>query len=164
MRVCRTCQKTKPDTDFTLNRTKTGKVRRRLHCKRCVSVQKRLRYRDGGIVRHRQQKYGLTKEQYEELSIRQGGVCGCCKRDKPLTVDHDHATNTIRGLLCDDCNKGIGCLGDTFAGHPQCRLLSASIVKTKNSIDRWARGSHSSPLCRAQITLRRGFPLCMIRT
>lgn len=72
-------------------------------------------YRD-----HLSRKYGMTVEEYEELLRDQGGVCGICKR-KPedcttdgrnLHVDHDHDTGAIRGVLCHNCNIGIGCLQD----------------------------------------------------
>lgn len=62
-------------------------------------------------------KFGLTVEQYDELLQKQNGVCAICKRPetiilnwklKPLAVDHCHETNRIRGLLCAQCNVGIG--------------------------------------------------------
>lgn len=62
-------------------------------------------------------KYNSTSEQYEAILTKQGGVCGICHEPKPyrLSVDHDHVTGTVRGLLCRDCNLGIGFLNDSIA-------------------------------------------------
>lgn len=58
-------------------------------------------------------RYGITIEDYETLQAAQGGQCGICKADDvALVVDHCHKTNKVRGLLCDDCNVGIGRLRD----------------------------------------------------
>ena len=57
-------------------------------------------------------RHGLSPEMRAELMARQDGKCAICRRDlAPLrkrTVDHDHATNKIRGILCARCN---GCVG-----------------------------------------------------
>ena len=63
----------------------------------------------------RKRKYGITREDYEARLAAQNGVCAICSRpptDKELRVDHDHQTGAVRGLLCDDCNVGIGRLRD----------------------------------------------------
>jgi len=68
-------------------------------------------------------KYGITLEQYEVMHDEQNGVCKICgnpeTRKNPYTdmpsrmpVDHCHETGKIRGLLCTDCNVGIGKLND----------------------------------------------------
>lgn len=64
--------------------------------------------------------YGLPFEQYEKMLEGQGGVCAICgsppsllrRNERRLSVDHDHRTNAIRGLLCQKCNRAIGLLGD----------------------------------------------------
>jgi hypothetical protein len=61
--------------------------------------------------------YGITVDEYEWLLSAQGGVCKICRkpetgRRKSLSVDHCHASDRIRGLLCDRCNRGIGLLRD----------------------------------------------------
>jgi hypothetical protein len=60
--------------------------------------------------------YGLTLEQYEALYEAQGGVCYICEiatgKTKRLSVDHDHTTGYVRGLLCTVCNKMLGLLRD----------------------------------------------------
>jgi hypothetical protein len=73
-------------------------------------------------------QYGIEWEQYERMLAAQGGVCAICGKPPKggrtssgrLHVDHDHACcpgmkscgKCIRGLLCSNCNRGIGCLQD----------------------------------------------------
>jgi len=51
--------------------------------------------------------YGLRPGEYEVLFAAQGGVCAICKesRRERLSVDHDHKTGVVRGLLCRRCNN-----------------------------------------------------------
>lgn len=57
-------------------------------------------------------RYGITVETYEKMLVDQGGVCAICKKacntGKRLSVDHDHDTGKVRGILCQRCNRGIG--------------------------------------------------------
>ena len=53
-------------------------------------------------------KYGLTEELYWKIFTYQGGKCAICRafpKKRRLAVDHDHATEKVRGLLCFVCNK-----------------------------------------------------------
>lgn len=56
--------------------------------------------------------YGIGQADYDLLLVRQGGVCAICGGRPPegrrFHVDHDHATDQVRGLLCGKCNTGIG--------------------------------------------------------
>lgn len=64
-----------------------------------------------------QRAYGVSLEEYYLLLRQQGGVCAVCekvnKNGNKLSVDHDHVTGVVRGLLCYNCNRGIGWLGDS---------------------------------------------------
>ena len=64
-------------------------------------------------------KYGITIEQVEQMAKDQGGLCACCPielaKAKKVCVDHDHVTRRVRGLLCDQCNKGLGHFSDDSA-------------------------------------------------
>lgn len=66
--------------------------------------------------------YGMTLAEYDALLIRQKGLCAICKQPskdmmkgkvKALAVDHDHKTGKIRGLLCKNCNVGLGSFADS---------------------------------------------------
>ena len=53
--------------------------------------------------------YGLEPEQYQQMLEQQNHCCAICRRHetefaRKLAVDHDHKTNEIYGLLCQDCN------------------------------------------------------------
>lgn len=61
-----------------------------------------------------QKKYGLSKDEYDELM--HGASCGICGKLDDLCIDHDHNTGEIRGVLCRQCNQGIGLLGDSYEG------------------------------------------------
>lgn len=61
---------------------------------------------------HLKRKFNLTPEQYDELLAAQNGRCAICETAPPsgtsLDVDHDHPTGKVRGLLCRNCNQGVG--------------------------------------------------------
>ena len=61
--------------------------------------------------------FGLSLEKYKSMFASQNGKCAICGQPekhrhngqiKALAVDHNHKTGAIRGLLCSDCNTGIG--------------------------------------------------------
>lgn len=61
---------------------------------------------------HLKRTYGITLEDYTSMLARQGGGCAVCGR-KPdagevLSVDHNHKTGTVRGVLCRVCNQAAG--------------------------------------------------------
>ncbi len=58
-------------------------------------------------------RYGILEQEYNSLLFEQDHCCKICKKkDKKLCVDHDHKTGNIRGLLCRDCNSGLGMFKD----------------------------------------------------
>jgi hypothetical protein len=67
--------------------------------------------------------FGISLEEYNEKLASQNGVCAICKRtsETRLAVDHDHShcgeekacPICIRGLLCHDCNVGLGRFHDS---------------------------------------------------
>src|ERR1035437_7263853 len=62
--------------------------------------------------------YGISMEEFASMLAAQGGVCPGCGTDAPggqfdqWHVDHDHRSGAVRGLLCRQCNLGLGFLKD----------------------------------------------------
>ena len=65
--------------------------------------------------------YGIDSEEYDRLLQLQDGTCAICKQPEthklrgkipPLSVDHNHDTGGVRGLLCNTCNRAIGFFHD----------------------------------------------------
>ena len=54
-------------------------------------------------------KYGLTVEDYVDMVLTQGYKCAICgnEPERRLAVDHCHATEANRGLLCAPCNGAL---------------------------------------------------------
>lgn len=67
--------------------------------------------------------YGITLEDYYKLFKKQKGLCKICKQPETrkvnnkitkLHIDHNHKTGKVRGLLCSNCNIGLGNLKDSI--------------------------------------------------
>jgi hypothetical protein len=90
--------------------------------------------------RGRARSHGLSLEEFQELWDQHGGRCHNpgCRRDLAdgWHVDHDHACcdtgrscgHCVRGLLCPECNKAAGQLGDDAA---RARGLATYLDETR---------------------------------
>ncbi len=90
------------------------------YCKPCkkkwrveYNLKNREKLKDYEFKRGLKRFYGITTEDYEQMFVSQLGRCAICQRHqdelkRSLAVDHIHGTKKIRGLLCDNCNPGIG--------------------------------------------------------
>ncbi len=61
--------------------------------------------------------YGISLEEYNKLLQDSNGICAICNQPETktlkgkiisLSIDHNHKTGKIRGLLCYKCNSVIG--------------------------------------------------------
>ena len=105
--------------------------RLRTRCAKCDAAYSKKAYPKNKarmLVRARtwslHKKYGISDEDYRNLLFTQGGrcaVCGLPPSKKRLSVDHDHATGRVRGLLHGSCNIGIG----SFSDDPGRLILAA---------------------------------------
>jgi hypothetical protein len=131
-KVCSWCVEEKPLEEFYRSNTKDG---RDSYCKNCRKDRSAERYVERRDERANQMKkwreenaaeiserrfwanrlrrYGISREQYEEMVKRQNGLCAICKlpprgKRKVLDVDHNHETGQVRELLCSPCNSALG--------------------------------------------------------
>lgn len=113
MKTCNGCFKELPLDSFY---KKKGAVRGK--CKTCWSAETLAWFANNREKRrgyHLNDKYGMSLDDYAKLSDLQDGKCGIChKTPKRLFVDHDHTTGVVRGLLCSDCNTGLGMFKDNL--------------------------------------------------
>lgn len=87
--------------------------------------QARRRDKRAKRVIHVENLYGLSEAEYTERISGQGNLCAICRQKdemKVLCVDHDHATGKVRGLLCNNCNVGLG----NFRDNP--KILESAIA------------------------------------
>jgi hypothetical protein len=112
---CPDCGETKPLEAFPRNKnTKDG---RHTYCKPCHNARGKETYERlyGGTRHyHLRRRYGIGAAEFDELVRQQGGVCAICGREDPEHVDHDHATGDVRGILCFNCNGGLGQFHDSI--------------------------------------------------
>jgi hypothetical protein len=100
---------------------------------------------------HLERRYGISRTDYQVLLTAQRGVCPVCgnRSKKTLCVDHCHSTGTIRGLLCRQCNFGLGCFGED-----QAAMIAA--LAYLGGGDRDSAGSAAQRALSARAALRRG--------
>ena len=117
--ICRTCGEVKTREDFHKRSNRKSGLSHR--CKSCVkeykkqpNVKKRNKYVGWKSKLHA--KYNITPDDYFKMYDEQKGVCKICSTPEPCTsgtksrfsVDHNHETGKVRGLLCNLCNRGLG--------------------------------------------------------
>ena len=68
--------------------------------------------------------YGIGVDEYVTMWLAQDGVCKICLKEGflmkehhniKLVVDHCHLTTKVRGLLCHNCNRGLGLFQDSVS-------------------------------------------------
>lgn len=91
--------------------------RQKLEAGRRHRARNRAAYKDKEL----RKAFGITIADYQAMLVEQNGVCAICDRPEttvrrgriePLSVDHCHTTGKVRGLLCAQCNKGLGMFHD----------------------------------------------------
>ncbi len=118
-KVCPDCSVEKSLEDFPRDRSRGDG--RAAYCKSCKGLRAK-KYRQDHPEKHQVEDrkakylsfYDITIDDYDKMFLQQAGKCAICGTSAPegmfnnFSVDHDHATGRIRGLLCSECNFGLG--------------------------------------------------------
>lgn len=124
-KVCSKCNEVKALIEYPL-RNDTG--RHRNECKECRNAYNLKLYHTNDKQKENHRKaswkhqikknYGLTPDAYYEMLESQEGCCKICNthidsiNTHVLYIDHCHITGKVRGLLCQQCNSGLGMFKD----------------------------------------------------
>jgi hypothetical protein len=118
-KICSGCQTVVPFSGYRPDGSSKDGLRSR--CRPCHRADQRtcgkkpktiLNKRYHNLLRN----YGVSREQFEVMLAAQGGMCAICHKPptgdtvktRHLHLDHCHATERNRGLLCMNCNHMIG--------------------------------------------------------
>jgi len=112
-RVCTKCNILKPASEYSLSRDKRsfGGVSMRSDCRVCMEKRKYKAFI--------KKTYNFSYDEYEDMFDKQDGKCAICEskmgnsKTSRLFVDHCHDTLKVRGLLCGNCNHGLGHFKDS---------------------------------------------------
>lgn len=88
-----------------------------------ISYSRAHRKANPDVYRERElrKNFDIGAAEYDQMLEAQNGACAICLKPETamkhgrvlaLSVDHDHATGRIRGLLCGHCNTAIGKFDD----------------------------------------------------
>lgn len=66
-------------------------------------------------IRHRLYMHDMAQGEHDALLRKQKNRCAICRKKflKTPHIDHNHESGENRGLLCDDCNLGLGRFKDS---------------------------------------------------
>jgi len=133
MKYCGCCTEKKPLDAFAKNKAKKDGLQER--CRDCCSRHhKSTRHKRPKPTKESNRKrllasYGLTHDVFLLMLESQGNSCAICRtktwgRPSP-SIDHCHSTNVVRGLLCNDCNRGLG----LFRDNPEALENAAKYIR-----------------------------------
>jgi hypothetical protein len=104
----------------TCNVSLENKKKCRGECLRCYQKENKKARANTPVAKAKRRrnkifaKYKITMAEYEAMNRKQSGKCAICfdlPENQPygvLCIDHCHKTGKVRGLLCKECNTGLG--------------------------------------------------------
>jgi hypothetical protein len=143
MKKCLKCLRLLPITEYHKDKSRASGLREKCkdcRCKyekivkkKCVAcgddfevsgLSKGQKY-CGKVCQRVHIRYGIDEYKLEDLLIRSNYKCSICGEDEvnidkrtgkiyELSIDHNHNTGEVRGVLCTNCNAGLGHFKDNI--------------------------------------------------
>jgi len=156
---CSKCRQELPIGDFVRRKLTSGAWGHVSWCRPCRNEKAKQDWADGSIRNSvYRRKFGIVIEDYNAMFLAQNSRCAICKTDKPtghgakngrFSVDHNHTTGEVRGLLCAGCNTALGGFKDDVEimksaihyiqghndGFENKELLTAALQEALTKID-----------------------------
>lgn len=117
MPYCPRCKTHKLIEEFRKHKKRKSGVE--AYCKECANAYQRA-WRDSPEYKEKarqRQRNGFSQKDADTLLHKQGGVCPICGTDNPgkngWHMDHCHVSGKVRGMLCSNCNRGLGHFKDS---------------------------------------------------
>lgn len=142
LKFCHRCKEIKNVEEYHKSKNQTGGIA--TVCKVCAKEKHKLipkykshaKYIDNKekqLDKRLIAKFGITLENYNKMLEAQNNKCAICDKTdiengKRLAVDHNHKTNKVRKLLCNNCNVAIGFLGE----EPSVAIKASEYLKNCN--------------------------------
>jgi NAD+--asparagine ADP-ribosyltransferase len=138
-KICKNCFIEKPISEFHVAQ-KPGKIGSdgyirktvcyKSSCKECLRKKQKEKYHNLTLDQQKKLRennscnnsdyrkkyklktnYGLTIEEFSDMIKYQNNKCKICECEmNSPQIDHNHATNEVRALLCRNCNTSLGLL------------------------------------------------------
>ena len=141
MKQCTTCKQMKDESEFYRRKQSVDGLNPQ--CKNCSLVQQKDYIRRKNAVKaalkadtrkdmNLRYHYNMSLGEYEDILRDQEGICAICGKnpddfERAFAVDHDHETGKVRGILCPDCNRGLG------GFHDNLELLEKAVEYIRKS-------------------------------
>lgn len=100
------------------NRAKVNRWRKKLYDKRRATPEALDVYRRKERIKQIHIYFGVSYEEAERLDTQHRAAQRCDLCGETATqfhIDHDHQTKQVRGILCQQCNMGLGLFGDSVS-------------------------------------------------
>jgi len=127
IKTCTMCRVKKPTSNY---RSRGGKMRHLLksRCNQCLHKANKTwvennpirvrgyRDRDPWTLFRRCSRRNITPEQFISVYEKQKRCCAICRKEIEIgnsAIDHNHKTGEFRGVLCKQCNRGLGMFLDS---------------------------------------------------